>query len=114
MVPVYPNEWIRRVLFRHGVDPELFDVVSNPEFLREGTAIGDFLHPDRIVAGANSDRAAEVLERIYAPLTTGSYYAQEKLAATVLAAWSSLPRLLITSAQSAGDYQARPRMRSWR
>jgi UDPglucose 6-dehydrogenase len=53
-VPVYTNEWIRRVLHRHGVDPQSFDVVSNPEFLREGTAVIDFLHPDRIVVGANT------------------------------------------------------------
>ena len=51
-VPVYTNDWIRRVLHRHGVDPKRFDVVSNPEFLREGTAVVDFLHPDRIVVGA--------------------------------------------------------------
>jgi UDPglucose 6-dehydrogenase len=99
-VPVYTNEWIRRVLFRHGVDPELFDVVSNPEFLREGTAIGDFLHPDRIVAGANSDRAAEVLQRIYAPLTTGSYYAKQSALPGPCSA-EQPARLLITSAQSA-------------
>ncbi len=41
-VPVYTNEWIRRVLHRHGVEPESFDVVSNPEFLREGTAVERF------------------------------------------------------------------------
>ena len=57
-VPVYTNDWIRRVLHRHGVDQEQFDVVSNPEFLREGTAVVDFLHPDRIVVGASNDRAA--------------------------------------------------------
>ena len=51
-VPVYTNEWIRRVLHRHGVDAQNFDVVSNPEFLREGTAVVDFLHPDRIVVGS--------------------------------------------------------------
>ena len=99
-VPVYTNEWIRRVLHRRGVDPQNFDVVSNPEFLREGTAITDFLHPDRIVVGANSDRCAEVLQRIYEPLTGGGYYALP----------DSLPgscslqcpaKLLVTSAQSA-------------
>jgi UDPglucose 6-dehydrogenase len=56
-------------MHRPGVDPENFDVVSNPEFLREGTAIMDFLHPDRIVVGANNDRSARVLCQIYGPLT---------------------------------------------
>jgi UDPglucose 6-dehydrogenase len=73
-VPVYTNEWIRRVIERNGVASELFDVVSNPEFLREGTAVADFLHPDRIVVGSNTARAAEVLAEIYAPLTSGAYY----------------------------------------
>jgi UDPglucose 6-dehydrogenase len=68
-VPVYTNEWIRRVLERNGVAGHMFDVVSNPEFLREGTAVSDFLHPDRIVVGTDSPRAAAVLSRIYAPLT---------------------------------------------
>src|SRR5215469_5945364 len=67
-VPVYTNEWIRRVVERNGVSRETFDVVSNPEFLREGTAVEDFLHPDRIVVGADSGRASELLKRIYAPL----------------------------------------------
>src|SRR5260370_41240445 len=74
-VPVYTNEWIRRVLHRHGVEANLFDVVSNPEFLREGTAVSDFLHPDRIVVGAGTERSIELLKRIYAPLAHGSYYA---------------------------------------
>ena len=73
-VPVYTNEWIRRVIERNGVHRELFDVVSNPEFLREGTAVADFLHPDRIVVGSDTPRAAAVLADIYAPLTTGAYY----------------------------------------
>ncbi|WP_394889261.1 UDP-glucose dehydrogenase family protein [Mesorhizobium sp. AaZ16] len=50
---------------RLGLD---FSVASNPEFLREGTAIQDFLHPDRIVIGADDRRAATVLEELYAPL----------------------------------------------
>jgi len=74
-VPVYTNEWIRRVVERNGVPRELFDVASNPEFLREGTAVVDFLHTDRIVVGTDSDRAAELLGEIYRPLTGGSYYA---------------------------------------
>ena len=73
-VPVYTSEWIRRIILRHGVDADSFDVASNPEFLREGTAVTDFLFPDRIVIGCDNDRAAEVLRKIYAPMTDGSYY----------------------------------------
>ena len=99
-VPVYTNEWIQRVLHRHGVDPKSFDVVSNPEFLREGTAISDFLHPDRIVVGANSERAAELLRRIYEPLSSGSYYEKPGALAGVCSA-KNPAKIVITSAQSA-------------
>ena len=99
-VPVYTNEWVRRVLNRHGVDAAHFDVVSNPEFLREGTAIIDFLHPDRIVVGAGTERAAQLLQRIYAPLTSGTYYDQSGALAGVCSA-SQPARILVTSAQSA-------------
>jgi len=99
-VPVYTNDWIRRVLHRHGVETQRFDVVSNPEFLREGTAVQDFLHPDRIVVGAGNERAAEVLRRIYAPLTTGDYYAR---AGALPGACSAAhpAKLLVTSVESA-------------
>jgi UDPglucose 6-dehydrogenase len=99
-VPVYTNEWIRRVLQRHGVAPQSFDVVSNPEFLREGTAISDFMHPDRIVVGAGNERSADVLRRIYEPLTGGSYYAQPGALQGPCSA-SHPARLLVTSVQSA-------------
>jgi UDPglucose 6-dehydrogenase len=99
-VPVYTNEWIRRVLNRHDVDTQKYDVVSNPEFLREGSAILDFLHPDRIVVGAGSERSVKLLKRIYAPLTDGSYYDQAGALKGVCSAASPAP-LLVTSAQSA-------------
>ena len=50
------------------LDPSLFDVASNPEFLREGSAIKDFMQPDRIVIGAESERARQLLRTIYMPL----------------------------------------------
>jgi UDPglucose 6-dehydrogenase len=99
-VPVYTNEWITHCMHRHGVAPDLFDVVSNPEFLREGTAVTDFLHPDRIVVGANNERSAQVLRRIYEPLTSGNYYSTEGAIPGVLSA-DNPAKLLVTSAQSA-------------
>src|ERR1700688_3009460 len=73
-VPVYTSEWIRKIILRNGADPESFDVASNPEFLREGTAVTDFLFPDRILVGCDTERSAGVLRKTYAPLTSGDYY----------------------------------------
>src|SRR6202044_3614563 len=73
-VPVYTSEWIRKIILRNAAAPDSFDVASNPEFLREGTAVTDFLYPDRIVVGADNERCAAVLRAIYAPLTDGTYY----------------------------------------
>jgi len=76
-VPVYTSEWIRKILLRNAAAPDSFDVASNPEFLREGTAVTDFLFPDRIVVGADNERCATVLRKIYAPLTDASYYRRQ-------------------------------------
>lgn len=99
-VPVYTNAWIERSLVLNGCDPNDFDVASNPEFLREGTAVTDFLYPDRIVVGANSERAAKRLREMYAPLTNGTYAQQQ--GAVPQPDGARLPPLYIeTSAQSA-------------
>ena len=73
-VPVYTNSWVRKIMLLNGAPAELFDVASNPEFLREGTAVADFLYPDRIVVGADSDRCSNLLAEAYKPLVDGSYY----------------------------------------
>jgi UDPglucose 6-dehydrogenase len=99
-VPVYTNEWIRRSIERNGVARHLFDVVSNPEFLREGTAVSDFLHPDRIVVGADSEAAVALLGQIYAPLTTGAYYTRPD-AIPGSCSTAEPPPLLNTSTKSA-------------
>ena len=66
-VPVGTGDEIARILSEEGA-PEGISVASNPEFLREGAAIADFKHPDRIVVGAEDERAREVLREIYRPL----------------------------------------------
>ncbi len=67
-VPVETGEWVKRTL-QSNVNSVDFDVVSNPEFLREGTAIKDFMEPDRIVIGVESKRAEKTMREIYAPLS---------------------------------------------
>ncbi|SLN56877.1 UDP-glucose 6-dehydrogenase TuaD [Roseivivax jejudonensis] len=66
-VPVGTNAKVREVVA--AANPELdFDVASNPEFLREGAAIDDFMKPDRVVVGVETERAGKVMEEIYRPL----------------------------------------------
>jgi UDPglucose 6-dehydrogenase len=67
-VPVGTGEFVREVIERHQQRPVRFDVVSNPEFLREGSAIEDTLRPDRIVIGAPTQQVAMTLLELYAPL----------------------------------------------
>jgi UDPglucose 6-dehydrogenase len=71
-VPVGTNRKVAAAIAEANPEAD-FDVVSNPEFLREGAAIDDFMRPDRVVVGLESDRAKEVMGRIYRPLFRRSF-----------------------------------------
>ncbi|MGQ9500072.1 MAG: UDP-glucose dehydrogenase family protein [Dissulfurimicrobium sp.] len=67
-VPVGTNRWIKALLDEHKRYPVELDIVSNPEFLREGAAVEDFMHPNRVVLGSDSSRAIAIVKDIYRPL----------------------------------------------
>ncbi|RKY31788.1 MAG: UDP-glucose 6-dehydrogenase [Candidatus Omnitrophota bacterium] len=67
-VPVETGNWVKRTISAYIKGKVNFDVASNPEFLREGQAINDFMHPDRIVIGVESRKAKEILTSLYKPL----------------------------------------------
>ncbi|MCM8760840.1 MAG: UDP-glucose/GDP-mannose dehydrogenase family protein [Candidatus Omnitrophica bacterium] len=67
-VPVNTGEWVERTIKTFNKHNIKFDVASNPEFLREGSAIEDFMNPDRIVIGVSSSKARDILTKLYRPL----------------------------------------------
>lgn len=72
-VPVNTHKRVKTTLKRYSKKGVQFDVGSNPEFLREGSALEDFMKPDRIVVGAESEKAKEIFERLYKPFTDKGY-----------------------------------------
>lgn len=64
-VPVKTSAWIKKVINLYRKNAENFEVASNPEFLREGSAVHDFLNPDRIIIGVESEKAEKILRQIY-------------------------------------------------
>jgi UDPglucose 6-dehydrogenase len=72
-VPVQTGMQLRKHLEVHSTTKLDYDVASNPEFLREGSSAEDFLHPDRIVVGVESQRAADLLKEIYAPIINQTF-----------------------------------------
>jgi UDPglucose 6-dehydrogenase len=67
-VPVGTGERIRKIVQQYERENIKFDIVSNPEFLREGSAIEDFMRPNRVVIGANSEQAVAIMKDLYSPL----------------------------------------------
>jgi len=72
-VPVNTHKKVKMTLARYAKNGVEFDVASNPEFLREGSALEDFMKPDRIVVGAESEKAADIFKEIYKPFTDQGY-----------------------------------------
>jgi len=77
-VPIGSGDWVRMIVLDgnkesgSSIEPH-FDVVSNPEFLREGSAVYDTFNPDRIVLGGNSDKAIAMMQEVYSPLVTREF-----------------------------------------
>jgi UDPglucose 6-dehydrogenase len=67
-VPVGTGKWVKSLIEENRVENHRVSVVSNPEFLREGSAIEDFMRPDRVVIGAEDDEAVAIMKDLYAPL----------------------------------------------
>ena len=96
-VPVQTGARVRKHLAIHSTNGLDCDVASNPEFLREGSAVGDFLHPDRIVVGTDSTRAANLLREIYEPVIRQTFGCPIH----ELCPKTTQPRFLVTDTSSA-------------
>ena len=99
-VPVHTSDRIQKTLATWSHGRFEFDVVSNPEFLREGTGVYDFFHPDRIVVGVGSERAAARMKQIYQPVVEGDFECPCHGQPAALCGWKK-PELLLTNLHSA-------------
>ena len=84
-VPVCTGDKIEKIL-SNLINKNLVDVVSNPEFLREGEAIRDFIYPDRVIIGTNSKKANKIMNTLYAPIVkkTSRYYSTSRRGAELI------------------------------
>ena len=88
-VPVTTGDEIEKILSKRN-SKKKFSIVSNPEFLREGEAIRDFIYPDRVVIGANDKKSAKILKNLYSPLISkGALYLQTSRRAAELIKYAS-------------------------
>ncbi|HWZ52857.1 MAG TPA: UDP-glucose/GDP-mannose dehydrogenase family protein [Granulicella sp.] len=97
-VPVGTCEAVSRTMVLHGARREDFSIASNPEFLREGTAVHDFLFPDRILLGVADEASRRALTAIYAPILDGSYY---RRASSLAGPTNHVAKLIVTGVKSA-------------
>ena len=89
-VPVNTHKLIKRTIKRYARNNPDFDVASNPEFLREGFAVHDFMNPDRIIVGVDSERAEAILQKLYEPfINNGSILVITKTAAAEMIKYAS-------------------------
>jgi UDPglucose 6-dehydrogenase len=78
-VPIRTAEWMKDILGKH-LDKDKFDIAACPEFLQESTAVRDFMHPDRIAIGTDSDKAAQILFDLYKPIIAPKIHTSIKAA----------------------------------
>lgn len=113
-VPVGSGDLVEQIILKEGVGEDLFDVVSNPEFLREGSAVYDTLNPDRIVIGAKCEKAAARLVELYSPLNAPIHitdlnsaelikYASNSFLATKISFINAISRVCELAGADVGD-----------
>jgi len=95
-VPVMTGEWVKKTLNLISPTGIEFDIAANPEFLREGSAVYDFFHPDRIVIGVESERAKKIFEEIYKPINCPKLFTDIKSAELIKHASNSFLALKIS------------------
>lgn len=99
-VPVMTGEWVKYTLKTLSSKNIPFDLAANPEFLREGSAVYDFFHPDRIVVGVESERARKIMEEIYQDISAPLLFTDIKSAELIKHASNSFLALKISYANA--------------